>query len=151
MHDLLNLLNELATKVPLDWLIASGLLSPLLLAVKKWRITKNVETILQKDWVMYSLVILTSAAFAIASYILNDPTKDPTVIAIQTAMTAFMSQPIYFFVVKPLFKLIEAQLAKAAQLNADIKSAAVSPTEPIVAAATPEGMAQTVDIQTFGR
>lgn len=140
---MLNLLNELATKFPLDALIASGLLSPLLLLVKNWRISRNVETILQKDWVMYSLVLLTATAFSIGEYVLSAPTHDPTIIAVRTAVTAFMSQPIYFYIVKPLFALFKSQLDKAAALNNDIKSAAVSPTD------AGAGVAQTVEIQSF--
>jgi hypothetical protein len=124
-HLILSNANDLARHFPWDALVASGVISPLLVGVKKWRITKNVESLFKKDWFVYLTLLLLSALTAAGNYLLHTPTSDPTIIAIQTAVVAFLTQPIYFFIVKPALAYFRGEINRAAEHNLQIKSAAV--------------------------
>lgn len=114
----LNVINWLAVNIPWDLVLASGVLSPVLLAIKKWRH-------IQSEKVMMSLVLVVSIAGATASYILSSTSDLPTVIAIQGLMVAAMSQPWYYIIYKPATKWLSAELAKAKAFDAEVKSAAI--------------------------
>jgi len=116
LHSIGNSLNYLAVHVPWSAVAASGLLSPILLGIKKW-------FSVQSEKVMISLVAVSGMLVAGANYLLHVPTHDPTIIAAQGAAIAFMTQPFYFFVVKPLAAAVGEQLAKAAAFDAQVKSA----------------------------
>jgi hypothetical protein len=120
LHSIANGLNYLATHIPWAAVGASGVLSPLLLGIKKW-------FSVQSEKVMITLVALSSMIVAGAHYLLSVPTHDPTVIAVQGAALAFMTQPFYFFIVKPVAAAVGEQLAKAAAFDAQVKSAADVP------------------------
>lgn len=123
LHSIGSGLNYLAVHVPWSAVAASGALSPILLAIKKW-------FSVQSEKVMISLVALSGMLVAGANYLLHVPTHDPTVIALQGAAIAFLTQPFYFFIVKPIAASVEEQLAKAAAFDRQVKSAA----EPAIAA-----------------
>lgn len=113
---ILDALNYAAAHIPWAAIGASGILSPLLLGLKKW-------FSVQSEKVMISLVALVALATAAGHYLLTTPIQAPGVIAIQAAVLAFMTQPIYFFVVKPAAAWFGEQLAKAAAFDAQVKSA----------------------------
>jgi hypothetical protein len=98
-------------------LLASGIISPLLVGVKKW-------FSVQSERVMITLVVVLGMLAAAGNYLLHVPTQDPSIIALQGAVIAFMTQPVYFFFVKPLFGKISSTLEAAAKFNDEVKSAA---------------------------
>lgn len=133
---ILDALNYVAVHIPWEGLVASGILSPLLVGIKKW-------FSVQSERIMITLVIVSGMLVAAGNYLLHVPTSDPSIIAVQGAVVAFMTQPIYFFVVKPIWKWFATQMAKAAAYDNEVKSAA-QPLSP----ATP---APTTDIQDFNQ
>lgn len=118
MNQVLLILNTIATNVPWDLVIASGVLSPVLVIVKKW-------LDIQSEKVMMTLVLVFGMLGATATYLLTVETADPTIIAAQGLMVAAMSQPFYFLVIKPTFTWLSIEFAKARAWDAEVKSAAV--------------------------
>lgn len=123
LHSILDGANYLAVHVPWAAVIASPLVSGLIVAIKKW-------FSVQSERVMISLVALVAMIVAGGNYLLHVPTHDPSIIAVQAAVLAFMTQPAYFFIVKPLAASIEQQLQKAAAFDAQVKSAS-QPVAPV--------------------
>lgn len=123
LHSVANVLNYLAVHVPWQAVAASGMLSPVLLGIKKW-------FSVQSEKVMISLVMLSGMLLSGAHYLMTVPTHDPSIIAVQGAALAFLTQPFYFFIVKPVAASVSEQLAKAAAFDRQVKSAA----EPAIAA-----------------
>lgn len=124
--EILQTLNAVAQFMPWDALAAAGVISPLLVGVKKW-------LKVQSSTVMFLLVAGTSLGAVTVHYLLTIPTDDPSIIGLQTAVLAFMTQPVYYLLVKPAIAFWRAEVEKAAALNAEIKSAAVEST-PVVTA-----------------
>ena len=124
--DVLQTVNEFAQFMPWDALAAAGVISPALAGVKKW-------LKVQSSTVMFLLVVATSLGTVVAHYLLTIPTNDPSIIGLQTAVLAFMTQPVYYLILKPMMAFWRAEVEKAAALNAELKSAAVEPT-PVVTA-----------------
>lgn len=141
MQQILDVANYIVTHVPWDVLIASGILSPLLLAIKKW-------FSVQSEKVMISLVAFVALMTATGHYLLTVPTGNPSVIAVQAAVLAFMTQPIYFFVVKPIWLWFSAQLSAAAAYRSEVLSATVPETG--VPAEIPPKLAD-IEVQEFGQ
>jgi len=121
---ILSILNYLARHVPWDAILASGILAPLLLIPK--RIVK--KNFIHNQQVMIIVVGIAGLLVAAGNYLMNTPTSNPSIIAIQGAAIAFMTQPIYFIVVKPLVRKISAiiavEIAKAS-VASEAQSAAV--------------------------
>lgn len=117
MDEIVKILNYLATNMPWEALVASGIISPLLVGIKK-------VLSVQSERVMISLVLIVSILAATGHYLLTVPTSNPSIIAMQGAVLAFMTQPVYFFLVKPASKWFSETLAAAAAFKADVKSAA---------------------------
>lgn len=111
-------LNWLAVNIPWDLVIASGVLSPVLLAIKKWRH-------IQSEKVMMTLVLVLGMIGSAITYFLTVHSSDPTIIAVQGLMVAAMSQPFYYLVVKPFSVWLGGELAKARAYDAEVKSAAI--------------------------
>jgi len=118
LQQILNILNYAAVHVPWSAVAASGVLSPLLVAVKKW-------FSVQSERVMITLVALSSGLVVAGNYLLHVPTHDPSIIAVQTAVVAFMTQPVYFFMVKPGLAAIQKRIA---DYNAQVLAAGTAPT-----------------------
>lgn len=118
VHSILNVLNWIALNVPWDLVIASGLLSPVALGFKKWRD-------IQSEKFMMTLVLILGVAGAAATYLMETPTTDPSIIAARGLMIAAMSQPWYFVIYKPAVKWLSAELAKARAFDAEVRSAAI--------------------------
>lgn len=114
-------LNWLAVNVPWELVIASGVLSPVLLGVKKWKHIKSEK-------IMSTLVIVFGLLGAAATYILSSTSDTPAIIATQGLLIAAMSQPWYFTLWKPISKWLSAELAKARAFDAEVKSAAIPAT-----------------------
>lgn len=118
MQQTLQTVNSIAQMIPWDLVIASGVLSPVVLVIKKW-------LSIQSEKVMMTLVLLVSMIGATASYLLGTTSSDPTIIAVQGFMVAAMSQPVYYLAVKPFSAWLGAELAKARAFDAEVKSAAI--------------------------
>lgn len=118
MEQVISILNWLAVNIPWDLVIASGILSPVVLIVKKW-------LHLQSEKVMMTLVLVLSMLGSALTYILTSSSDVPSIIATQGLMVAAMSQPIYFLCLKPLSVWFSGELAKARAFDAEVKSAAI--------------------------
>lgn len=101
-------------------MIASGVISPVLLGIKKWLSVKS-------ERVMVTLVIVIAMLTAAGNYLLHVPVHDPSIIALQGSVIAFMTQPVYFFFVKPLFNKVSETLSAASKFNDEVKSAVEPP------------------------
>lgn len=127
MQEVLNVINYIVVHMPWNAVAASGVLSPLLLGIKKW-------FSVQSEKVMITLVALLACLTAAGHYLLTVPTHNPSIIAVQGFVLAFMTQPIYFFVVKPTVKWFDERVEEAAALN--LAKSAAEPV-PSVTAPTP--------------
>lgn len=150
-HQILEILNYIAVHTPWDAVAASGLLSGILIgpqrAIKKW-FEHNEQ-----------IMILTVGAAGIlvagTHYLISTPSVNPSIIAVQGLVLAFMTQPFYFIVWKPLMRKIgvsfipwlREQIKEAESLNAVDTPAAAVPAEPIAAPAPSEKV--TVPITDF--
>lgn len=118
MNEVLTIANDAVKAIPWELVIASGILSPVALAFKKWLHIQNEK-------VMMTMVLVFGLIGAAITYITTVPTDDPTIIAARGLMIAAMSQPVYYLVVKPIATWLSAELAKAAAFDAEVKSAAI--------------------------
>jgi apolipoprotein N-acyltransferase len=110
-------LNYVTTHVPWELIGASGILSPLMIGVKKWFSVQN-------ELVMFLLVFGTATLAAAVNWLLHTQSHDPNVILVQAALLTVMAQPFYFGLFKPLFKWLGGQLSKAAAYDQQLKAAA---------------------------
>jgi hypothetical protein len=136
-HQLLSTANDFATQFPWQYLLMAGVISPIGVFIKKLADiqAKKKYTVLHVPFVhtfkftgeqlMFSMVAGMSYLAAGLSYALHYPTHDPTLIAIQGTILGFATQPVYYFMVKPFLGYVQSELAKDAQENLTIKSAAV--------------------------
>jgi hypothetical protein len=85
-------------------LIATGILSPLIKVYKEFRITKNDRKI--ADIAMFSIVVAGCLGISIFGYLLTKNPINPKIILLHTAVLGFMTQPIYFALVKPGWKYL---------------------------------------------
>jgi xanthosine utilization system XapX-like protein len=107
-------------------LLTSGILSGLLIgpqkAIKKW--------FEHNEQVMILTVAAAGMLVAGAHYLINTPSANPSIIAVQGLVLAFMTQPFYFIVWKPLMRKIgvsfipwlREQIKEAESLN-EVKTA----------------------------
>lgn len=131
LHTLNQLLNDLAVgithvsaMIPWDLVAASGILSPLTLAIKQ-PLKKRIEEDKTMEKVMMTVILVLSTAAAAASYLLTVTTSDPSIIAVRGLMIAAMSQPWYYLCFKPAYRWFSGELAKARAFDAEVKSAAI--------------------------
>ena len=123
-------LNYLAQSVPwesfFEWLSASGILAALLMPVYK---------LIQKWFkhhkqVMLSVVGIVSMLVSFGHFIFINHAADPGVVFLRGLAVAFATQPFYQYMIKPLSKIImgriKTEIEKAAVLNNEIKSAAMT-------------------------
>lgn len=118
MEQVLSTLNTIAAAIPWDLVAASGILSPVVLLIKKW-------LHLQSEKVMMTLVLVFGMVGAAATYFIGAKFSDPSMIAVQGLMVAAMSQPFYYLVVKPFSTWFGGELAKARAYDAEVKSAGI--------------------------
>jgi hypothetical protein len=96
-------------------LLASPVLSGALQAIKHWLSIQNEK-------VMFAIVTVVCFLTAAVYYLMHTPTNNPWILAAQTAILGFMTQPFYYLAVKPLYKKFMSQAVPAA-----IQSAAIGP------------------------
>lgn len=136
LNQVLYYANQIAKNFPWEVIAASGVISPLLVGIKKW-------FSVQSEKVMITLVVVLSTVTVAGNYLLHVPTADPRILAVQAAVLAFATQPVYFFIVKPAIYSFRSYIEKAAKFNAEVKSAAVpaaglpTPTAPTTTPAAP--------------
>lgn len=112
--------NFLTTALP--YLLAGGVLSPVAALVNK--LIKA-----QKGITKFAIVFVGAMAGVVIHAFLATTSKDPNVIAAQTAIVTFLSTPFYLLLVKPISKWLGEQFSKAAAYDEQVKSAA-EPVEP---------------------
>lgn len=122
-HQLVSDLNQLAQTFNNlgGWnaVVASGVLSPIGMAVKKLKNIDNGEVML---WLIAAGSLL--AGFVV--YLLTTPQHDPTVIAFLGVVTFVGTQPFYKVIFKPFFAWLGGQFATAkAQVEAQKNPASV--------------------------
>jgi len=101
--------------------LASGVLSPIGMAIKKLKGIHNGEVML---WIMGAGSLI--AGFLV--YLLTTPQHDPTVIAFLGFITFLASQPFYKVIFKPFFAWLGGQFATAKlQVEAQKNPASVPP------------------------
>ena len=131
MHSIVDFLNKailLVQHVPSGFwqaLIASGVLSPALKVWKHFRVTKKEKQI--GEAVMFAVVTGISFVAVVLNYLFTHDPQNPSIILLHTAVLGFMTQPVYYLGVKPLWAKIEKEVAKAEALNEAVKAAAIPP------------------------
>lgn len=130
-------INQLATSLPWELLIAGGLLSPLASVVI--RLFKA-----QKDVVKLGIVFAVGLAMSAAAYLSQNPEVAPGIIFRNAALLTLTAQPWYYLVVKPGIVWLGQKVTQEVMLDEDIKSA-LEPTGGL----TP--VAQTIEVQTFNK
>lgn len=108
----------------LPYLLAGGVLSPVAAVINKF-----IKA--QKAFTKFTVVVLGAVIGVAVHAFITAQTADPTILAAQTAVVAFLSTPFYLLLVKPLSKWLGDQFAKAAAFDAQLQSAK-EPTDPIV-------------------
>jgi len=121
VNEIINVLNWLATNIPWEAILASGVLTAFLQIPKQW-VKKWFE---HYDWVMLLLAGIGSLAIVTIDYLTNDPSFAPKFLPVYAAAMAYATQPFYKVMLKPLISWLSAQAAQAA-----IQLEAQSATEP---------------------
>lgn len=101
---------------------ASGVLSPIGMAIKKLKGIRNGEVML---WLMGAGSLITG--FVV--YLTTTPQHDPTVIGFLGVITFLASQPFYKFMFKPFFTWLGGQFATAKLQVEAAKNPATVPPE----------------------
>lgn len=114
--------NFLTTALP--YLIAGGVLSPVAALINK-----AIKA--QKGITKFVIVFVGATVGVVVHAFLATTTKDPNILAAQSAVVTFLSTPFYLLLVKPLSKWLGDQFSKAAAYDEQVKSAA-EPVEPTV-------------------
>lgn len=120
---LLAYVNEFSRQFPWSYLVASGALSPMLASIKHWMQIEGSKKykvlFIRFTGEQLMLVLLSAFSFILAGlhHIIYTPTQDPNTVVVQAALVAFMTQPVYYFLLKPAMAYFAAQVEKAVQLN----------------------------------
>lgn len=133
---LLSIYNSIPTSF---WELAGTALatSPLLSAIKhffqiestkrytlvKLPFVKNITV--SGEQIMVLLLVAISGIASGVAYVMGTSSSNPDIIALHGALIAFSTQPIYFFIVKPVYKSILGSIQ--AGTNADTLKSAVVP------------------------
>lgn len=138
LQDVINVLNWIALNIPWEAIVATGLITALLEAPKRW--IKNI--FVHYDWVMIILAGIVSLVVVTVNYLLNDPTYAPKLVPVIAAAMAYGTQPFYKILFKPALtaligffgkQVAEARLRSEAQRAAQVPATglpvAVTPTE----------------------
>lgn len=124
-HDALHIANTIAKvgqhvfEVIIPYIAASGVISTLMVApykyIKRW--FEHHKTI------MILLIGVVSLVVANVVYVFRTPSSDPGIAQLQGLTIAFVTQPIYLIVIKPLGEALRRRLLASAALEAEVKSA----------------------------
>lgn len=129
----LNSIPSDAWGVTIETVVSAVIVSPIMMAVKKWWDIDNEKK-------MLLLVIAGSLLAGAADYLHGIPEFAPWFAIVQGWLVFATTQPVYRFFVKPLFarlgSAIAAQLAKVATVS-EAKAATVPPQGLPISAATP--------------
>lgn len=151
LHQIIDILNYAAVHIPWDAVLASGVLSGVLIgpqrAIKKW--------FEHNEQIMILTVAAAGLLVAGTHYLMTTPSANPSIIAVQGLVLAFMTQPFYFIVWKPLMRKIgvsflpwlREQIKEAESLN-DVTSA-VEPVGGLPAVTAEAAEKVTVPITDF--
>lgn len=134
---MLQVLNYIWLNIPWEALGAAIGVSGLLAVIKRW-------FDLRSERVMIFLVILFSLAAVAAEYLMSVPTSDPSIIALRASVLAFTTQPVYFFVIKPVITTLRERMIEAHANLLEAKSAA----EPMTVA---PAIGDNVQVQDFSQ
>lgn len=95
----MDILQAIQNMPPEVWELVVGgvLMSPMLQGIKH-------KLSVQSDKVMFTLTTLTALVISAGVYISSTVTTEPWIVAVQATLVSFSSQPVYFFVVKPVYK-----------------------------------------------
>lgn len=133
MQQAIDIANQLALAwqhiPPSFWeaLIAAGILTPFLNIYKHFRFTKRQREVTSAA--MHIAVVVAAGALSVLQYLLSAYPQNPTVIAMHTAVLGFMTQPVYFLVVRPLWKYFSSMSSEAKLFENEMKAAAAVPAE----------------------
>lgn len=106
-------LNWLAVNVPWEAVLATGALTWALQLPKHW---------IKKWYKHYELIMILSAfvgsfGLVVLNYVQSNPTFAPQLLAVQAAAMAWMTQPWYRLIVKPMWaaaaKYLQTQISEA--------------------------------------
>lgn len=118
---LLNSVNAFAQVFPWPVLATSGLISPVLSAYKHWLQLEGDKTYslgklkVKGEVIIFALLLLLASAPSIAQAAvaaLAGLGVDWRALIDQTALTGFLSQPIYFLILKPAIRSYQASIDK---------------------------------------
>lgn len=124
LQNILNTLNGVPSEVwtvVIETIVGALVASPLVLGIKKW-------LSINSDKVMLLTTILMSMVAAGAAFAINDPVFSAWLIPVQGWLIFATTQPIYFYLVKPLIQRIQAVIAESITFDHEVKSAAIPPT-----------------------
>lgn len=112
--------------------LSSSVIPVVLLAFKHWL---DIEGDRKYKWLFIRftgeqvMLVLLTAIAAGGAYLYHQllmPQSDPRVIAIQTMVMAFLTQPVYFFIVKPLIGALNTEIDKRVQQRLTLGNAPVA-------------------------
>lgn len=119
---------------PLPWveiLAASGSLSAALLAVRKWRLYKKIDSWFSKEWFTDAMVLSLGFGEAIVSWLVSANFDNPKLVAFQGAIQVFTMNRLYIWILKPWYNRLKTRLLpkieRARQINASIQAERAMP------------------------
>lgn len=134
LNHVMDLLNWIAVNIPLQGIIASGVLSGVLIApqkaFKKWFEHNEI-------WIISLIAIVGPIIMIVWNYLIHNYPTDPRIVALEGFSLSFATQPFYFAFWKPVVlgslvpKIVAwwtKESSRAKELAA-VKSAAVAPAE----------------------
>lgn len=119
MHQVLQSTLDFINGIPAGfWMLlpVSVIVSAITMPIIKWF---NA----QKDYSKILISYGVSSTVVAANYLLHVPTHNPSIIFLQSAVLSFGSHVAFKTLVFPTWEAIQAQLAKAAAFDANVKSA----------------------------
>jgi hypothetical protein len=142
-NQLIALANQFISQYGWGAIAASGLVSPLLSGYKHWLQLEGDKTYrlgpvkLKGEQIIFIMLIIFSALPGCLAFLTHMDSSNAKLLAIRTIITAFMAQPVYLFVLKPLMRSYQNKIdiqveQRMAQLIAPPAgtTAPVSPLQP---------------------
>lgn len=130
LREILNTVNTVppnAWEILIEIIVSALTVSPIMVGVKRWL---NISDPKRREKIMTFAVLISSMLATVGFYLKDIPEFAPWFIAVQGLLVFATTQPVYFYLVKPLFRRLGASLAiqlnKAKSLN-EAKTATVPP------------------------